>query len=83
MLKKLIASALFAALGAVTLYGINQAPVKSEPQSKELKPEPVAKPGTSKLITEDGGQPVGDNQNSRTAGANGPGRWMSRPGRGF
>lgn len=72
MRKNMFVAALFVAAGGLTLYAIAQTPQKGEPQSKELKPEPVAKQVGSKLITEDGGQPVGDNQNSRTAGANGP-----------
>ena len=60
MIKKLLATA--------AAFGVAGAATAQTPASKPVeKPAEKAKP-----ITEDGGQPVGNNQNSRTAGEGGP-----------
>ena len=71
MLKISIAAALICVGGGVALYGVAQTPAP-QPAPPEIKRVPTANGAAPKTMTEDGGQPVGDNQNSRTAGANGP-----------
>ncbi len=66
MLTRVLASTLVLGLAAaVTLTGMAQTP-----PVKPAEDTPVAKPVPP--LTEDGGQPVGNNQNSRTAGPGGP-----------
>ena len=61
MIKKFLATAAaFGVAGAATAQQ-PPAPAKAEKPAEKAKP-----------ITEDGGQPVGNNQNSRTAGEGGP-----------
>lgn len=59
--------------GLLTLSGIAQTPIPVQ-HSTPVSPAAPAKlaPASPKTMTEDGGRPVGDNQNSRTAGADGP-----------
>ncbi len=69
MLKKILATSVLVGLaGLLTLTGIAQTPAPAQPGTAQ--PAPTS--ATPKVVTEDGGQPVGDNQNSRTAGTNGP-----------
>ena len=58
MLKKLFTA---------TVVGLTVANAQGQQPTPPPAPTPPSKP-----ITEDGGQPVGNNQNSRTAGPNGP-----------
>jgi len=68
--KVLSASFLVGLAGLATLTGVAQTPKPAQPP--EAKPTPAPMGSGPKTITEDGGQPVGDNQNSRTAGPGGP-----------
>ena len=67
MLKKILSTSVIAGLAAAaTLTGIAQTPAP-QPARAPAAPSPAGQ-----TMTEDGGQPVGDNQNSRTAGPGGP-----------